>query len=1100
MTATHDQWKAPVADGWTWVAYDLWQVPRRERAIIGTGAFMQGGAAATVAAGGAIWQDVPVPAAGAYRVFLRVANFGDGINRVRVECGNVSHSLEWGSAWPRLNSASVLRRFRSVQSLLNWTEVGAFDLPAGAQRLSIAADRADQSCLFVDAIYLTDDSAEETPTGWNPLARPAPKSAPVKRRRTMVPDEAIAAARENVQRYQWAREQADAIVKKARTYADRSDGAIWDLMPASALGRAESFSASIVGCPVHGRSIETRGGWQLDPFNRPYEVHCPIGGESYASAPYYCHQVYREHVRPACELLGRAYAITGDRVFARKSAILLCRVALEYPNGWDKRDRAFEAPYSSSSGTILNRVWAGDDLSTFSTAYDLVFDTINQDPSLVSFVRGKVPAVESAADLRWFVEERLLRTMAQAAIDGAIRGNPGTFEAGLAAVALCLDDFDSGRYPDSHEIIRSAYYDQPAWDSAWSIPKRYLNNLLHPNGCTDSSVDYGSLVQSLVDFGEHVETLRALHPDRLPQDAFPNVLANPRLRRHIDFLTDVVCLSRYHPALGDGHGKKLWDGDNLRPIQQPPAIATLAYPAVIDRLFRAAPDAGLARLLADQGALDGTMHRDLFDRPRDDEIESSVRTAPARRTLSSLLDDHGVVLLRAGSGDDERVVTLNYRGCIVDHRHADAFAIGLFGCGLDLLPELPYIGSIDFSRMNNFERHPLLHNTVTFDRGFEADGPSYLTRLHEAHDISFVTARTPTRQGNARFVERTCALVTVDEHRWYVVDLIDAAGGREHHVSLHGPIAKDVTVDGVDPQAERAALEHPGGVHPFAFMTNVSNGATNGTYSVTYRLGDADGVQLRVWGAAPSDTMLMLADARTPLDPGAYAVRYAFAHRAGPAPLQSRFVHVFEATRGAGFIKGVDIADGKIRIALDDRVDTIDPVAVFRSVSSNAVSGTIADVDRAADTIRIDGVPAGSALEGAAIRIYNDERSRMYRVTAVVRDRDGAIHAELDRSGLVAEGVALGFRDGVALNSVLMPFVTTGCTLEARDGRFRWRVLGKDRVGHNGTDLLVASPDGSRPTQQQLEKDFRSGREFAVYGYAPFDRFEILDVHQPRAT
>src|SRR5258708_29293889 len=47
MTATHDQWKAPVTNRWTWVAYDLWQIPRPAKALTQTGAFMPGGAAAT---------------------------------------------------------------------------------------------------------------------------------------------------------------------------------------------------------------------------------------------------------------------------------------------------------------------------------------------------------------------------------------------------------------------------------------------------------------------------------------------------------------------------------------------------------------------------------------------------------------------------------------------------------------------------------------------------------------------------------------------------------------------------------------------------------------------------------------------------------------------------------------------------------------------------------------------------------------------------------------------------------------------------------------------------------------------------------------------
>src|SRR5258708_4172110 len=88
-------------------------------------------------------------------------------------------------------SSSALR---GGQSLLRWIEVGSFSLQRGTQRLSIVSERADQSSLFVDAVYLTADADEEPPAGWNPLARPTPRSTPVKRRRTMFSDDAIAAA------------------------------------------------------------------------------------------------------------------------------------------------------------------------------------------------------------------------------------------------------------------------------------------------------------------------------------------------------------------------------------------------------------------------------------------------------------------------------------------------------------------------------------------------------------------------------------------------------------------------------------------------------------------------------------------------------------------------------------------------------------------------------------------------------------------------------------------------------------------------------------------------------------------------------------------
>src|SRR5262249_16811775 len=215
--------------------------------------------------------------------------------------------------------------------------------------------------------------------------------------------------------------------------------------------------------------------------------------------------------------------------------------------------------------------------------YDVMVEGIEGDAQLVRFMKTRSAGLDSAAAIRCWIDEALLRTMARATLDGAILANPGTYESGLAAIALCLDDFESGRYPDSAEMIRALYDDQNTQESSWSIPKRYVTNLIHPNGFPDSSVDYGSLVLSFVECGEWRERLRRLHPREFDPARYPNLLLHPRLRLLIDFLTEVVCLQRYHPALGDGHGKELWSGSNLVPVQGPARIATLAYPQAIDR-------------------------------------------------------------------------------------------------------------------------------------------------------------------------------------------------------------------------------------------------------------------------------------------------------------------------------------------------------------------------------------------------------------------------------------------------------------------------------------------------------------------------------------
>src|SRR5262249_43510424 len=88
MLASREQVREPVTTGWTWGHYDLWQVPRRERGIIGPSAFPQGAMAITVTAGGELWQQITVPYAGTYRLFLRVVNYQrDGTNAVTVTLG-----------------------------------------------------------------------------------------------------------------------------------------------------------------------------------------------------------------------------------------------------------------------------------------------------------------------------------------------------------------------------------------------------------------------------------------------------------------------------------------------------------------------------------------------------------------------------------------------------------------------------------------------------------------------------------------------------------------------------------------------------------------------------------------------------------------------------------------------------------------------------------------------------------------------------------------------------------------------------------------------------------------------------------------------------
>jgi hypothetical protein len=127
---------------------------------------------------------------------------------------------------------------------------------------------------------------------------------------------------------------------------------------------------------------------------------------------------------------------------------------------------------------VVDKVRSAADLPAFATAYDFIFDAIDHDEALVRFLAAKNSDLQTGADIRWYIEEYLLRAMAQAVLDKAIGLNRGLHDSALMAVALCLDDFHSHRYPNSRQMIEWLYYLQDAKDSAESGPCRFFANYL----------------------------------------------------------------------------------------------------------------------------------------------------------------------------------------------------------------------------------------------------------------------------------------------------------------------------------------------------------------------------------------------------------------------------------------------------------------------------------------------------------------------------------------------------------------------------------------------------------------------------------------------
>jgi hypothetical protein len=210
--------------------------------------------------------------------------------------------------------------------------------------------------------------------------------------------------RSNIEKYDWAKTQRDAIIREADKWSAYSDARLQTLVPPPQVPR--SYLINMTECPVHG--LEARKGglykWKID-FDRPWKVICPAGGEEYPSNDFgaylasgmkdrslltgdtaddgwgwtkpgtkskYCFVAYyamwsaRNFLHPALENLSRAYLITGDPRYAHKCSLLLWQLAQYYPD----YDYIKQAPYQAQEGKLLYHTWETWTGQIVAEAYD----------------------------------------------------------------------------------------------------------------------------------------------------------------------------------------------------------------------------------------------------------------------------------------------------------------------------------------------------------------------------------------------------------------------------------------------------------------------------------------------------------------------------------------------------------------------------------------------------------------------------------------------------------------------------------------------------------------------------------------------------------
>lgn len=624
---------------------------------------------------------------------------------------------------------------------------------------------------------------------------------PLKDRRTLFTDAEIALLRANAERHPAARAVAATILDDAAYWVEWSDEALRDLIPTAEVPR--SFEVCPAGCPVHGRRIFEETGkfypWIVDP-KKPFQVTCPVGGETYPSNDYgrfyrsgfqdrtgldqpyaddgrgwvgpdgqrywfvahWHHWVWTQHptsphpnIMRGLAALGRAYLLTGDPRYAHKAAVILHRAAEVYPN----MDHESQSRYgqlmaakdgSRYSGKIVNAIWETYFVAQFAETYDAIWETIDGDAALQAFTGRDGQAI------RAFIEANLIEDGIDAIYERRARGNYGMHQRALLIAAIVRQHGDNARY-------RADLLDRPDGTIYLGL-RRALYGLVWRDGQPFESPEYNLL------WVQNITAVIELLP-RLGVDA--NSL--PRLRRLYDAPLAAIAIGRHTPAIGDT--KSVYGG----------VVGEDA--AVYQQAFRQFRDPRYAAFLASFGGAGEGGFRD-FHSLLHPPVEAAVPPADGRRVApqrSRLLSGFGLALLNDAA--DETAVSL-YFGQHVSHNHFDRLHFDLFARGQPLTPDLGYPDAMNIfvPGVWTWSVNTIAHNTVVVDAAAQpGNAPGVVELFADAGWVRGIEVSADGTYPQCDDYRRGLLLVDAPGGGKYLVDCFNVSGGRQQDYSLHGP-------------------------------------------------------------------------------------------------------------------------------------------------------------------------------------------------------------------------------------------------------------------------------------------------------------------------
>ena len=952
----------------------------------------------------------------------------------------------------------------------------------------------------------------------------------------------------NVERFEWAAARQKAAIAAAERWASKTDDELWEMITSQELPR-DIHTNKEVGCPNCGQDIAPYGNYPWKAVDE-WKLQCPNCNEIYPKNDFQAfynsaldehgyfhrelgdqsllfnaehpdpndplHKLYVDDsygltdekgnrhrfvayynswnrwadIRRAVGDLATAYTLTSDPLYAHKAAVMVDRIADVYPDmNWGVfRKLGFEqSDGGSGRGRIQGSIWEVSDANINANAYDVIFDGIQDDAELVTFLSAKAAQYNlgdksSIEAICRHIEDDLLLEILESTRDGRISPNLGGRKVCVVNTAAALD-----RPGVSEEWIDWCFSEEfvDGYSLTW-----LLTEGIDSDGMGGECGSYGlGWTYRMVSF----PGLLAKYPDYTKHDL---VAEFPKLKQCFLIEPRLLCLDSVFPPYGDSGSTGAWSrlGSATRfalgyKLYGDPRMAALAW-----RYAGGEPE----RL---------RMADDIFAQNPDELADAIAQAAIAGefKLQCEHLGRYGQVILQTEEPDPVtgRAIWMVF-GHGLGHRHADALNLGLYAKNIDMLPDLgypEYTGA--WPKRFAWTANTISHNTLLInDSRNAANNGGQITLFSCEPPVRLTEVSAPAAYDDVDTYRRTVALVDISASDSYVLDVFRARGGTNHRLSYHGP-AQTATVDGLSliaqptgtfagPDVEFTELAGEGetirSTSGFSYLYDVerSGGPVSSYYTVDWRAEDTrnripEGSEphLRLHALTPADEVA-LASGDPPQNKSGNPrrLRYLIQSRLGE-DMSSQFVTVLEPYDTTPFISAVRALDA----THDADPETV--VAVAVEMADGTVDILISCEQRT--SVQVEG---GIEFNGrfGMIRLV-DGQVRTMRMSEATLLTYGGIRLETDQAAYEGIVTAISADDPADHRIVLDP------PLPQNDSLVGQRIHFENEVAQDTTyEIAAVTPDGISTGEMTIIHGFNDRTNFSAglkYLVNPGDRYVI---------